>query len=529
VGKADQTIAFGPLPGKILGAAPFTVSATASSTLPVAFSSVSPTVCTVTGNLVTLVAVGPCVIAANQAGNGNFNAALTVIQSLTVAPDCSVVSIAQTQLPVGVAGLLYSRALTLTNGASPVTWTISGTLPSGLSLTNGVLSGTPTNRGAFPITVTGTDANACQASASLTLSISADRRLLTGAGAGGAPTVRTFALGGSTPLTSFNAYAANFAGGVSVAAGDTNDDGVVDVITGAGQGGGPHVEVFDGVTGAARLSFFAFDPSFHAGVDVAAGDVNGDGAADIVAVGGCFAPNVVRVFDGSTGALLREYPFTPPDWSCGFHVAAGDVNGDGRADLIVSSAGLGVPFVIVLDGATGATIRTFDAFDSTFQGGVFVAAGDVNGDGFADIVTGAGPGGGPAVRIFDGVSGAEVRSFLAYDPVFAGGVRVAAGDLDGDGKAEIITGAGAAATHVKAFDSRSRAEKASLIAFPGAPYGVRVGAVDVNGDGKDDLLAAPGGPVPQVSVFDGATLQTIDSFFALAATSGVGVFLGGSR
>ena len=116
-----------------------------------------------------------------------------------------------------------------------------------------------------------------------------------------------------------------------------NDDGVVDVITGAGPGGGPHVEVFDGVTGAVRLSFFAFDPSFHAGVDVAAGDVNGDGAADVLAVGGCFAPNVVRAFDGTTGALLREYPFTPPDWSCGFHLAAGDVNGDGRADVIVSS------------------------------------------------------------------------------------------------------------------------------------------------------------------------------------------------
>jgi hypothetical protein len=69
------------------------------------------------------------------------------------------------------------------------------------------------------------------------------------------------------------------------------------------------------------------------------------------------------------------------------------------------------------------------AFDPSFGGGVYVAAGDVTGDGVADVVTGAGPGGVPHVKVFDGVTGAEVRSFFAASPAFGGGVYVAASPL----------------------------------------------------------------------------------------------------
>src|SRR5207248_4659873 len=79
-----------------------------------------------------------------------------------------------------------------------------------------------------------------------------------------------------------------------------------------------------------------------------------------------------------------------------------------------------------------------------FTGGVYIAAGDVNGDGFADIVCGAAAGGGPNVTVFSGRDLGRTRllSFFPYDPHFTGGVRVAAGDVDGDGVADIVTGAG---------------------------------------------------------------------------------------
>src|SRR5437016_7107504 len=97
-----------------------------------------------------------------------------------------------------------------------------------------------------------------------------------GADLGGQPEVHVYNADGSL-RDSFLAYSADFTGGVRVAVADVNGDGVPDVITAAGPGGGPHVEVFDGVTGLEDLSFFAYDLSFSGGVSVAAGEINGKG------------------------------------------------------------------------------------------------------------------------------------------------------------------------------------------------------------------------------------------------------------
>src|SRR5207253_2623408 len=94
----------------------------------------------------------------------------------------------------------------------------------------------------------------------------------------------------------------------------------------------------------------------------------------------------------------------------------------------------------------------FLAYPAGFTGGVRVALADVTGDKVPDIVTAAGPGGGPHVKVFDGATGKLVASWFAYNPGFAGGVYVAAGDTDGDGRAEVITGAGpGGGPHVKVF------------------------------------------------------------------------------
>jgi hypothetical protein len=80
----SQTIAFAPLGNRIIGSAPFTVSATASSTLPVSFSSLTLSVCTIGGTTVTLVAQGTCTIRAIQSGNASYAAATPVDQSFTI-------------------------------------------------------------------------------------------------------------------------------------------------------------------------------------------------------------------------------------------------------------------------------------------------------------------------------------------------------------------------------------------------------------------------------------------------------------
>src|SRR5204863_7714922 len=115
-----------------------------------------------------------------------------------------------------------------------------------------------------------------------------------------------------------------------------------------------------------------------------------------------------------------------PNFTGGVRVATGDVNGDGYDDLITAAGAGGGPHVKVFDGKTGALLREFMAYDAAFTGGVYVAAGDVNGDGKADIVTGVGVGGGPHVKAFSGADGSVLASFMAYDANFLGGVYVAA-------------------------------------------------------------------------------------------------------
>jgi FG-GAP repeat len=106
------------------------------------------------------------------------------------------------------------------------------------------------------------------------------------------------------------------------------------------------------------------------------------------------------------------------------------VNGDGKADIITGAGPGAGPHVKAFDGATNATLASFFAFDAGFNGGVRVAAGDVTGDGIDDLIVAAGPGGGPHVKAFKGDTGALVHSFLAAAPSFTGGIFVAGGDVD---------------------------------------------------------------------------------------------------
>src|SRR5207248_14882 len=146
-----------------------------------------------------------------------------------------------------------------------------------------------------------------------------------------------------------------------------------------------------------------------------------------------------KVFDGKTGLVVESFYAYEPTFQGGVTVAVGQLNG---RQVIVTGAGVGGgPLVKVFDGQTGQQLASFYAFDPKFAGGVNVAVGDVLADGKGAIVTAAGYGGGPQVKVFD-ASGALARSFYAYDPAFTGGVSVAVGDVVGLGHPQLITGAG---------------------------------------------------------------------------------------
>src|SRR5262249_40589402 len=108
----------------------------------------------------------------------------------------------------------------------------------------------------------------------------------------------------------------------------------------------------------------------------------------------------------------------------------------------LTSSGPQTPPVVIA--APPAMVADFAAFDATLPGAVSVACGDVDGDGIPELVTGAGAGDLPLVRVWSrrGGSVVKIAEFMAYDPAFRGGVSVAVGDVLGSGNGEIVTGAG---------------------------------------------------------------------------------------
>ncbi len=295
---------------------------------------------------------------------------------------------------------------------------------------------------------------------------------VTGADAGGGPHVRVFEAETGVEKFGFLAYASNFTGGVRVAAGDVNGDGAPDIATAPGRTGGPHVRVFDGRTGQIIHDFFAFETAFDKGVQLAMADVTGDGRADII-VGTDGDPgdslSRVRVFDGLNASQLQQINLTASTGlNTGVRVAAGDIDDDGRADLILGSSAGVASRVTVLTSAnlSFSPIVSFQPYGG-FTGGVYVAAGDANGDGETDIYTGAGAGGGPHVMVFNGQNSSNLlASFFAYGPTFTGGVRVASTDYNRDGAADIVTAAGpGGGPHVRILSGVGLQELHSFFAY----------------------------------------------------------------
>jgi len=187
-----------------------------------------------------------------------------------------------------------------------------------------------------------------------------------------------------------------------------------------------------------------------------------------------------------------------------------------------------------VDGKSGAVIRNFFAFNPNFTGGVYVATGDINGDCWSDIVVGADAVGGPNVIVYSGRTGALLANFFAYSPDFTGGVRVAAGDVDGDGFADIITGAGhgrRGPTSPLMSSRRLRDSGLSFFAFPSTFLGgVFVSVGDVNNDGTPDIIASTGADTntpTEVTAFSGKSLASptiLDDFFPFGLN-----FTGGSQ
>ena len=242
------------------------------------------------------------------------------------------------------------------------------------------------------------------------------------------PNVHIYDAAGLNPQTIIKdimVYNPNFTGGVVTALGDVNHDGVIDLIAGPGPGGGPNIKVISGVDFSTVLfNFFAFEPTFSGGVTLASGDIDGDLYADILVGAGPGGGPRIKVFSGKNLTVLRDFFAFEPTFSGGVTIATGLINSGSQIDILVGAGPGGGPRLKVFDGATLGVLMDFFVYDAAFRGGINVAAGNLYG-GFTDqIIVGAGAGGGPNVRVYDSNKNI-LQDFFAYSTGFSGGVRVA--------------------------------------------------------------------------------------------------------
>jgi hypothetical protein len=221
----------------------------------------------------------------------------------------------------------------------------------------------------------------------------------------------------------------------------------------------------DRSTPSASLVALDFDPSLSA-----SGDFNGDGFVDFATVTKAGETTKLTIFySGVPDRLESTTAIFESSFLGGARVAAGDLDGDGKAELAVSASIGGSGRVVVLraldvevtpaigGGDIKGVLQTqfvpiasfFGIADSNFRGGSSVAIADLSGDGKADLVVGAGFSGGPRVAVYEGASVTKatptrlVNDFFALpDVAFRGGVSIDAGDVDGDGRADLIVGPG---------------------------------------------------------------------------------------
>ena len=198
--------------------------------------------------------------------------------------------------------------------------------------------------------------------------------------------------------SSFLVYAEKFHGGVNIAVGDINNDGEEEIITAPMKGGGPHIRVFNQY-GGLLSEFFAYDVSFHGGVNIAVGDINNDGEEEIITAPMSDYIPEIRVFDNNHRIKGRFLAYDS-NMKSGVEVTVGDINNDNWNEIIT------VPvkddqYIVKLFSMKGRDKGQFLSYGKSLTMGLKIIAKDISGDNIPEILTLPNKGTASLLRIYD--------------------------------------------------------------------------------------------------------------------------------
>ncbi|QEH32331.1 FG-GAP repeat protein [Aquisphaera giovannonii] len=319
-------------------------------------------------------------------------------------------------------------------------------------------------------------------------------------------------------------------------AADLNGDGLPDIITANFATNSVSVLLNTGTPGASTPSFAA-GQSFSTGsipADMAVADVNGDGLPDLVVAN--YGTTSVSVLLNTTTPGATTLTFSANQtFAAGVRpisVAMADLNGDGRPDVLVANESAGSVSVLLNTTAAGATTPSFSARQSFAVGSIpySVAVADVNGDGKPDIVAANDTSGSVSVLLNTTAAGATAPSFAAQQTFAAGtdSMFVAAGDVNGDGKPDLaVANRSVGSVSVLLNTTATGATTPSFaarqtFAVGSHPYAAAI--ADVNGDGKPDLIASNAGSASVSVLLNTTTTGSTTLNFAAQQTYGAGNF-----
>jgi len=224
---------------------------------------------------------------------------------------------------------------------------------------------------------------------------------------------------------------------INAVAGDFNNDGRVEIAVAPRAGESPQIRIYS-QGGELLKQFLAFEEDFHGGVNLAAADFDRDGFQELVAAPAGNHLSIVKVFDKNF-RLKRSWAAYTPNFLNGVNLATGDINGDGQPEIVTAPAALGGSHIKVFSGQ-GKLLSQFVAFPSLLGGWrLAVADSFSNFPSTPHIVIAASGNQSPYVHFFT-FTGELVKEFYAYNNV-NGAIDVAAADFDHDGQTDIAVGA----------------------------------------------------------------------------------------